>query len=89
VIEAWRSSLPGLRERSLAARETLVALLAEHHVGGPSHAEPPGMHLEVLVGAAHHVVRDEIENGRCDPAAMRARLDELIQLFEPTQASAG
>jgi hypothetical protein len=87
VVEAWRSSTPDLRERSLAARDLFVALLAEHHVGDP--ADSDGVHLEILVGAAHHLVGDEIEKGRCDPEGIARRLDELIELFEPTQAPAG
>jgi hypothetical protein len=89
VVEAWRSSIPVLRERSLAAREILVALLAEHHVGGSPDADLPGVHLEILVGAAHHVVGEALETGRWDPAAMRRRLDDLIELFEPTHTPAG
>jgi AcrR family transcriptional regulator len=89
IVEAWRSSIPALREHSLAARDTLVALLAEHHVGGPADAELPGVHLEILVGAAQHVVGEALENGPCDPAAMRRRLEDLIDLFEPSQAPAG
>jgi AcrR family transcriptional regulator len=86
VVEVWRSSSPVLRDRSLAARETLVALLAEHHVGGRSDTdtELPELHLELLVCAAHHVVGEELENGGRDPAAMRRRLEDLIELFEPT-----
>jgi len=88
VVEAWRSSSPVLRQHSLAARETLVALLAEHHVGGSSDPELPGLHLELIVCAAHHVVGAELEKGRRDPAAMSRRLDHLIKLFEPTHAAA-
>jgi AcrR family transcriptional regulator len=79
-VEAWYSSLPMLSATRVADRERLVRILAEHH-GQVSRGEDlPELRFEVMVGAAHHAVREQLD-GRGD-VTLRERLDRLIDLFE-------
>jgi AcrR family transcriptional regulator len=80
MIAAWRSDLPVLCASRLAARERLVAILAEE--SGVGDECLPDLRFEILVGAAHHTVSEEIHaNGGAQ--AVRERLDQVIELFEP------
>jgi AcrR family transcriptional regulator len=80
MMVAWRSDLPVLCASRLAARERLVAILAEE--SGVGDEGLPDLRFEILVGAAHHTVSEEIQ---ADGGArsVRERLDEVIELFEP------
>jgi len=80
MMVAWRSDLPVLCASRVAARERLVAILAEE--SGPGDEHLPDLRFEILVGAAHHTVSEEIHaNGGA--RAVRERLDQVIDLFEP------
>lgn len=80
MVEAWRSDLPMLCASRLAARERLVAILAEE--SGTGDEDLPDLRFEVMVGAAHHMAGEEIQaNGGA--RAVRERLDQVIDLFEP------
>jgi AcrR family transcriptional regulator len=87
-VDAWYSSLPMLSATRVADRERLVRILAEHH-GQVSRGEDlPELRFEVMVGAAHHAVREQLD-GRGD-VTLRERLDRLIDLFErPNSAPVG
>jgi AcrR family transcriptional regulator len=87
-VEASYSSLPMLSASRVADRERLVRILAEHH-GPVSRGEDlPELRFEVMVGAAHHAVREQLD-GRGD-VTLRERLDQLIDLFErPNSATVG
>ena len=80
MMVAWRSDLPVLCASRVAARERLVAILAEE--AGPGDEDLPGLRFEILVGAAHHTVSEELA---ADGGAqeVRERLDQVIDLFEP------
>ena len=62
MMVAWRSDLPVLCASRVAARERLVAILAEEAV--PGDEDLPGLRFEILVGAAHHVVSEELGGRR-------------------------
>lgn len=80
MVEAWRSDLPMLCASRLADRERLVAILTEE--SGVGDEDLPDLRFEILVGAAHHMVSEEIQaNGGA--RSVRERLDQVIDLFEP------
>ncbi|HMJ96857.1 MAG TPA: hypothetical protein VK486_13450 [Thermoleophilaceae bacterium] len=83
MVEAWRSDLPMLCATRLAARERLVAILAEE--SGVGDEGLPDLRFEILVGAAHHMVSEEIQADGGARAA-RERFDQVIDLFEPVPA---
>jgi AcrR family transcriptional regulator len=83
MVEAWRSDLPMLCASRLASRERLVAILAEE--SGPGDEDLPDLRFEILVGAAHHTVSEEIQaNGGA--RSVRERVDQVIDLFEPVRS---
>jgi AcrR family transcriptional regulator len=88
-VEASYSSLPMLSASRVADRERLVRILAEHH-GPVSRGEDlPELRFEVMVGAAHHAVREQLD-GHGGDVTLRERLDQLIDLFErPNSATVG
>jgi AcrR family transcriptional regulator len=80
MVEAWRSDLPMLNASRLAARERIVSILAEE--SGVGDEDLPGLRFEILVGAAHHMVSEEIQaNGGA--RSVRERVDQVIDMFEP------
>ena len=80
MMVAWRSDLPVLSATRVAARERFVAILAEESGGGDE--DLPDLRFEILVGAAHHTVSEQLEaNGGA--GSVRERLDQVIELFEP------
>jgi AcrR family transcriptional regulator len=82
TVEAWRSDLPMLCASRLADRERLVAILAEE--SGVGDEDLPDLRFEILVGAAHHMVSEEIQaNGGA--RAVRERLEQVIDMFEPVR----
>jgi AcrR family transcriptional regulator len=82
LVEAWRSDLPMLCASRLADRERLVAILAEE--SGVGDEDLPDLRFEILVGAAHHMVSEEIQaNG--GPRSVHERLDQVIDMFEPVR----
>jgi AcrR family transcriptional regulator len=82
TVEAWRSDLPMLCASRLAARERLVSILAEE--SGAGDEDLPGLRFEILVGAAHHMVSEQIQaNGGA--RSVRERVDQVIDLFEPVR----
>jgi AcrR family transcriptional regulator len=83
MMVAWRSDLPVLSASRLAARERLVAILAEE--SGVGDDGLPELRFEILVGAAHHTVSEQLaSNGGA--RSVRERLDQVIDLFEPVPA---
>jgi AcrR family transcriptional regulator len=85
AMVAWRSDLPVLCASRLAARERIVAILAEERGHQLDEADLPELRFEVMVGAAHHVLREQLD-GKLGPGEVRERLDQVIDLFEPAQA---
>jgi AcrR family transcriptional regulator len=83
VVEVWRSNLPMLRATRMAGRRRYVEMLAEHRRAGGD--EVPEVRMEMFVGAGHHVSGEELERGDAD--ALRERLDQLIDVFEPAMPS--
>jgi AcrR family transcriptional regulator len=79
-VEAWYSSLPMLSATRVADRERLVRILAEHDETASRGEDLPELRFEVMVGAAHHAVREQLD-GRGD-VTLRERLDGLIDVFE-------
>jgi AcrR family transcriptional regulator len=85
MMVAWRSDLPVLCAARVAARERFVAILAEE--SGVGDEDLPGLRFEILVGAAHHMISEQIQaNGGA--RSIRAQLDQVIDLFEPVRAPA-
>jgi AcrR family transcriptional regulator len=85
MMVAWRSDLPVLCAARVAARERFVAILAEE--SGVGDEDLPDLRFEILVGAAHHMISEQIQaNGGA--RSVRAQLDQVIDLFEPVQAPA-
>jgi AcrR family transcriptional regulator len=80
--EVPMAAVPSLRERHLASRQRLVAVLAAER--GPEAGDPPRVHLELVTGAAHHVVRTQLCGERCDLDLIRTRIDNLISDFVRT-----
>jgi AcrR family transcriptional regulator len=81
VVEAWRSNLPMLGACRLAGRRLYVEMMAAHR-GGQAGA---GLRMEMFVGAGHHAVSEELEREADSPDALRERLDQLIDVFEPAR----
>jgi AcrR family transcriptional regulator len=80
MLVAWRSDLPVLCAARLAARDRLVAILAEE--SGVGDEGLPALRFEILVGAAHHTVSAQLaSNGGA--RSVREQLDQVIDLFEP------
>src|SRR5688572_18053854 len=73
MVEAWRSDLPVLCASRLAARERLVAILAEE--SGPGDEDLPDLRFEMMAGAAHHMVSEQIQEGG-GARSVRERLDQ-------------
>jgi AcrR family transcriptional regulator len=85
MVEAWHSDLPLLCASRLAARERLVAILAEE--SGVGDEDLPNLRFEIMVGAAHHMAGEEIQaNGGA--RAVRERLEQVIDTFEPIREPA-
>ncbi len=82
MVEAARSDLPVLCASRLAARERLVAILAQERGPEADDLDLPELRYEVLVGAAHHVVSEQLD-GNQNGGSVRERLDQIIDLFEP------
>ncbi len=82
MVEAARSDLPVLCASRLAARERLVAILAQERGPEADDLDLPELRYEVLVGAAHHVVSEQLD-GNQDGGSVRERLDQIIDVFEP------
>jgi AcrR family transcriptional regulator len=80
--EVPAAAVPSLRERHLASRQRFVAVLADER--GPEAGDPPRVHLELVTGAAHHVVRTQLCGERCDLDLIRTRIDHLISDFVRT-----
>jgi AcrR family transcriptional regulator len=79
VVEVWRSSLPLLRATRIAMRRRYVEMMAaQRRAGGDE--DLPGVRMEMLVGAGHHVTGEELEHGDAD--SLHERLDRLIEVFE-------
>jgi AcrR family transcriptional regulator len=85
TMVALRSDLPVLCATRLAARERIVAILSEQRGGDADGEDLPELRFEVLVGAANHALREQLD-GDLTPGAVRARLDQVIDLFEPAPA---
>lgn len=86
VLEAWRSDLPMLRACRLTVRRRDIEMMAAHR--GPGAGDDlPELRLEMLVGAGHHAVSEELERDQGDPDSLRERLDQLIEVLEPAAAS--
>jgi AcrR family transcriptional regulator len=85
TMVAWRSDLPVLCASRLAARERFVAILAEERGGEADGEDLPDLRFEVLVGAANHALAEQLD-GDLTPSAVRARLDQVVDLFEPAPA---
>ena len=82
LMVAWRSDLPVLCASRVAARERFVAILAEERGTDEDNVDLPPLRFEMLAGAAQHVVSEEL-GGLGRGEAVRERLDEVIELFEP------
>jgi AcrR family transcriptional regulator len=81
-VDAWHSTRPMLVAARMADRERLVRILAEQHSpGGVGEEDLPELRFEVLVGAAHHAVSEQLD-GQGGDITLRERLDQLIDLFE-------
>jgi AcrR family transcriptional regulator len=80
-VEASYSSLPMLAASRVADRERLVRMIAEHHGQVSRGRDLPELRFEVMVGAAHHAVREQLD-GHGGDVTLRERLDRLIDLFE-------
>jgi AcrR family transcriptional regulator len=81
-VDAWHSTRPMIAASRMADRERLVRILAEQHdPGGVGEDDLPELRFEVLVGAAHHAVSEQLD-GQGGEMALRERLDQLIDLFE-------
>jgi AcrR family transcriptional regulator len=80
-VEAWYSTLPMLSASRVADRERLVRILAEHSEPASRGEDLPELRFEVMVGAAHHAVREQLD-GHGGDVTLRERLDRLIDLFE-------
>lgn len=85
VVEAWRADPVALRDARITARQHSVALLAEH-AQEPEGEDLPALRLELLAGAVHHALNEQLQSGECDADAVRDRLHQLIALFEPIPA---
>jgi AcrR family transcriptional regulator len=85
MVEAWRSDMPVLCATRLAARERFVAILAEE--AGVDDADLPELRFEMMAGAAHHMVSEQIQDGG-GARSVRERLDQVIDLFEPVREPA-
>jgi AcrR family transcriptional regulator len=85
AVEAWRSDLPILCASRMAARERLVAILTEE--SGLEDEDLPTLRFEILVGAIHHTVSEQLQGNGGD-ASVRERLEQVIDMFEPVRERA-
>jgi len=85
AVEAWRSDLAILCASRMAARERLVSILAEE--SGLDDEDLPELRFEILVGAIHHAVSEELQ-GDGGAASVRERLEQVIDMFEPAREPA-
>jgi hypothetical protein len=81
LAEVPRTTIPGLRERHLESRRRIVTVLSEER--GPEAGEASQLHLELVTGAAHHVVGTHMTVEPCDLDSIRARIDDLISDYVP------
>jgi AcrR family transcriptional regulator len=84
LAEVPRTTIPSLRERHLASRRRFVTLLSEER--GHEAGEASQVHLELVTGAAHHVVGAQMSGARCDLDSIRARMDDLIAGYVPARS---
>jgi AcrR family transcriptional regulator len=85
AVEAWRSDMAILCASRMAARERLVSILAEE--SGLEDQDLPELRFEILVGAIHHAVSEELQRDG-GPASVRERLEQVIDMFEPVREPA-
>ena len=85
MVEVSRSENRVLWATRLAARERFVAILAEEC--GAVDADLPKLRFEMLAGAAHHMVSEQLQ-GNGSTGSVRERLDQVIDLFEPERTAA-
>jgi AcrR family transcriptional regulator len=84
LAEVPRTTVPGLRERHLQSRQRIVTVLSEER--GPGAGEASPLHLELVIGAAHHAVGAQMTGERCDLDSIRARVDDLIADYVPARS---
>jgi AcrR family transcriptional regulator len=84
AVEAWCSDLAIVCASRVAARERLVSILAEE--SGLEDEDLPELRFEILVGAIHHAVSEELQ-GDGGAASIRERLEQVIDMFEPVRES--
>jgi hypothetical protein len=82
-VDAWRSDLPMVSASRVADRERFVRILVEQH--GPERDDVPELRFEVLLGAAHHAVAEQLD-GHGGEDSVRERLARLIDVFEQPAA---
>jgi AcrR family transcriptional regulator len=82
-VDAWRSDLPMVSASRVADRERFVRILAEQH--GQERDDVPELRFEVLLGAAHHAVAEQLD-GQGGEESVRERLGQLIDVFEQPTA---
>lgn len=85
MVEVSRSENRVLCATRLASRERFVAILAEEW--GAGDADLPKLRFEMLAGAAHHMVSEQLR-GNAGTGSVRERLDQVIDLFEPERTAA-
>jgi AcrR family transcriptional regulator len=81
VVEVWRSDLPMLRETRIVGRRRYVEMIAESRRAEDA-GDLPDIRMEMFVGAGHHLTSEELQEGDSD--SLRDRLDQLIDVFEPS-----
>jgi AcrR family transcriptional regulator len=81
IVESWHLRLPTLIDARLEARRRTVEVLADAHDAGAS--DLPPARFEVFAGGIHHALTQELERGQLEPRALRRRVRQVIDLFEP------
>jgi AcrR family transcriptional regulator len=81
LAEVPRTTIPSLRARHLESRQRFVTVLSEER--GHGAGEASRLHLELVTGAAHHAVGEQMTGQRCDLDSIRARIDDLIADYVP------
>jgi AcrR family transcriptional regulator len=84
LSEVPKTTIPTLRERHLESRQRFVTVLSEER--GREAGEASRLHLELVTGAAHHAVSEQMSGERCDLASIRARIDDLIAGYVPARS---
>jgi AcrR family transcriptional regulator len=84
LAEVPQTTIPSLRERHLESRQRFVTVLSEER--GCEAGEASRLHLELVTGAAHHAVSEQMSGERCDLASIRARMDDLIAGYVPARS---